>query len=55
MVKSIAFAVDASRLASFAVQLPTSEDVAFVGPCQPGASTKLIDRLAIRGPVLAHD
>src|SRR6478735_7284668 len=44
MAKSIAFAADASRLAALLLSyIPVV--CAFVAPCQPGASTAIIDRL----------
>jgi hypothetical protein len=45
MAKSIAFAADASRLASLLLSY-ISAVCAFVAPCQPGASTAIIDRLS---------
>ena len=52
MAKSFAFAADASRLAALLLSyIPVV--CAFVAPCQPGASTTIIDRLSIRGPYTA--
>jgi len=45
MAKSIAFAVDASRLAALLLSYIQAV-CAFVAPCQPGASTAIIDRLS---------
>ena len=43
-MESLALAPDASRLGFVAVQLHASEDVAFVAPRHPGASSAIIDR-----------
>ena len=44
MAKSIAFTADASRLAALLLSYIPAV-CAFVAPCQPGASTAIIDRL----------
>ena len=45
MAKSIAFAAEASRLAALLLSYIPAV-CAFVAPCQPGASTAIIDRLS---------
>jgi len=45
MAKSIAFAADASRLAALLLSYIPAV-CALVAPCQPGASTAIIDQLS---------